>query len=508
MRRWILLLAALVATLAGAQDNLLRDPGFEAVAEGAPAVWQVPTYWNGQVRVTATAEERRAGQHGLALRAALKDGKHWGRVLGSQLNASPGLRYRFQVEAKGTGTLKLAFIEYFVKREGNPDYHWVWQEPGVALTDQWQTIAFDTTPSTPDVNRFAVAIEVDGEGAAALLDNADCRVLKLRDGQLSLPEPYQMTTPGQPVEVAVVCPGGGPVTGTVVGPTGPVTTTLTAPATGAVTWRLDPALTAAPGLVAVQWVAADLGAAATAFVDVVDEATYTTFEQAARATKLPKLPYHILFFGDSLTDFYRGYNYTDQVAFWLRRQHGQVSVKNAGIGGDTIVRIWQRLNNDPKVHRAAAYAGLYDTRPDRVFIFVGHNDSKLSSGSNYQTPYVLPEDYTKHFHLVIDQVRQATGAPVTLLSNTSSVLEITRANCDKLVAAGRPASLFGVPATMEQFNALTQEVAKAKGCDYLDVYGPTKQHPDKPSLFMPDGVHINLAGNRLVTLELLRYLAR
>jgi len=37
------------------------------------------------------------------------------------------------------------------------------------------------------------------------------------------------------------------------------------------------------------------------------------------------------------------------------------------------------------------------------------------------------------------------------------------------------------------------------------VYEPTRTHPDKPSLFMPDGVHVNNRGNRLLALEILKY---
>jgi len=106
-------------------------------------------------------------------------------------------------------------------------------------------------------------------------------------------------------------------------------------------------------------------------------------------------------------------------------------------------------------------------------------------------------------------VKEKTGgAPFTLLSPTSSVYEITKANADKAVAAGRGASLFGKPEVMEQYTKLTQEVAAATGGDFIDVFTPTRDFPNKPTLFTGDGVHLSLEGNHLVALEMLKHLGK
>ena len=57
-------------------------------------------------------------------------------------------------------------------------------------------------------------------------------------------------------------------------------------------------------------------------------------------------------------------------------------------------------------------------------------------------------------------------------------------------------------------DAVAREVAAECGAGYLDVYEPTRRHPDKPTLFTADGVHLSNAGNRLIALEILKYLAR
>ncbi len=57
---------------------------------------------------------------------------------------------------------------------------------------------------------------------------------------------------------------------------------------------------------------------------------------------------------------------------------------------------------------------------------------------------------------------------------------------------------------MEQFNAIAREFAADTGADFVDVYTPTKAVEDKPSIYLPDGVHINMEGNWIVALEVLK----
>jgi lysophospholipase L1-like esterase len=202
--------------------------------------------------------------------------------------------------------------------------------------------------------------------------------------------------------------------------------------------------------------------------------------------------------GDSLTAQKRGYNYVDKVAGWLRQKYGdQAQVTNAGVGGDYLYRVRDRLEKD--------VLALKPT-PTRVFIFLGHNDSKLSSASEYKKPVVAFEEVEGLFVELVKRIREKTGARVTIMSSTSSVHEITKATADKAREAKRAHNFFGVPEALETFNAGARKAAEATQSDYLDVYGPTKAHPNKPSLFSPDGVHLSIEGNRFIALEVLRRL--
>ncbi len=245
------------------------------------------------------------------------------------------------------------------------------------------------------------------------------------------------------------------------------------------------------------------------YVDVVDRLTWEAFDQAAKQIEFKTLPVHLLFLGDSLTDLFRGQNYVDKIAFWLGRRLGsQATVRNAGVGGDYILRVWDRLNADPKSYRLEMYGDLYQPRPTHVFFFLGHNDSKLSSTSGYTRPVVEPSQYLETYRRAIRKVQQETGARIAVISATSSVYEITQATAEKSRTRGKPHNLFGKPEALEQFNALARQAAGECGADWIDVYEPTRLHRDKPSLFTADGVHVSNLGNRLLALKILEYLGQ
>ena len=266
---------------------------------------------------------------------------------------------------------------------------------------------------------------------------------------------------------------------------------------------------AAPGVRSLVVTHAGSGASHTMLVDVVDAATYQRFEQAARQVKLP-LPAHLLFLGDSLTDNLRGRNYVDKIAFWLQSIHGQqVTVKNAGVGGDFTGRVWDRLNGNPKVHRLEMYDKLLEPVPNKIFLLLGANDCKVSSESGYTKPCVSFENVDTYYHKIIERLRRDTKADITLISAPSFVAEIQKAAAEKMTAQNKPHNLFGKPEAVERFNAVVRKVADDVKCDWIDLYEPTRGYPNKPSLFMPapDGVHLNDNGNRLVALKILEHLA-
>ncbi len=248
------------------------------------------------------------------------------------------------------------------------------------------------------------------------------------------------------------------------------------------------------------FVAAALGAQPKAPPPPPPPATPEEVAALAGATAKVRLapPAHLVFVGDSLTALLPNVNYVALIREALQGSYGPaVKVTNAGVNGDSITRVQARLARDVLA---------LSPKPTHVFLFLGHNDSKLSSASGYKDAFVAPEAYEKDYREVIATIQRSLGARVTVLSATSSVYEATKTIADGRAKAGATHNLFGQPASLERFNAIARKVAAELGVEYLDLYEPTRRHPDKPSLFMKDGVHVNERGNRVLAIEILKYL--
>jgi len=504
----IIVLALLLAgaTWAAPGDNLLDDPGFEK------GPWPQSPAWHGEI--TAVAENALSGDSAGRLVAGAEGDA---TIYSGYVTASVGLRYRFTIQAQGAGTISLRSIQLTTDAENRylierPDNH-------MELADEWQEIAIDVNPESPIVQRIAVVVQLDGEGATAFLDDALLTVLGLPGGELTVAPGYAMVPPGGTAsfDIAARCDEGPITEGTlaVTIATGEEAERSTIEIAGETTaWEYAAPEDAEPGAMTVTFVNADVGIGQSAWVDVLDAEAYAAFEAAAQAAQIDT-PAHILFLGDSLTDFLRGHNYTDMVGFWLRKVHGDVTYRNAGVGGDFITRVWQRMTEPESAYRPEMYEGLYEPTPTHVFIFLGPNDSKLKPRPEYTSPEdyefdpVVPLDvFEETFIQAIERIREhAPEAQITIISASSSVHEICRDRVAANLEAGKSGgSYFGRPDVLEAFNVAMQSIAQQTDSGYLDVYTPTHDHPDKPSLFTADGVHINDAGNRLVAMLVLGWL--
>jgi len=211
------------------------------------------------------------------------------------------------------------------------------------------------------------------------------------------------------------------------------------------------------------------------------------------------LPAHLVFVGDSLTALMPEDNYVAIIRQALQQRLGSdVRVTNAGVNGDTITRVQARLTRD--VLSLAP-------KPTHVFLFLGHNDSKLSWESRYQASFVAPADYERQYREVIATLQEKLGVQVTVISATASAYELTKAIADAKARTNTAHNLFGQPAALERFNAIARRVAGEHGAGFLDVYEPTRTYPQPADLYRKDGVHVNERGNRLLAVEILRYLA-
>lgn len=169
----------------------------------------------------------------------------------------------------------------------------------------------------------------------------------------------------------------------------------------------------------------------------------------------------LVFLGDSLTWGGYGGNFVAEVAKLLP-QH---EVINTGMGGDTVVNLLDRLDEDVLAHK-----------PDGVFVMIGGNDAISSCQPD-----------TKHYY------RRRKGAPegiMTLALFTQTYRELlTQIQLAHAQAwVGLPTMEYNpmtVAATRE-FNDATAEVARTLNIPVLDLMEkfPPGDVPDRPDLSM------------------------
>lgn len=249
-------------------------------------------------------------------------------------------------------------------------------------------------------------------------------------------------------------------------------------------------------------------------LDILDRENYQELDRLAASIPLKK-PLRILYLGDSLTAQYAGTNHADKVQFWLNRHHpGQVAFRNAAVGGDSIRTVWRRFQHllDPAKkaqYNQETYHALFDFKPDVIFILLGQNDTKASNESGFKEPNISFAVQEESFRSVINLLKKKTDAQVVLLSSVSPVEEICRRRAQSRAAAGHAVyRMHGIPELMQQYNEQVRRLSREYSLDYLDIYTPIKDHPDKASLFNPvDGVHLRAQGHRFLATLLLQYLA-
>lgn len=495
------LLALTASAFAATGKNMVRNGDFETARRSKLLYWTIPGGWPGKLGLAGKGLAR-SGKRCAELVANGTGKKACGRCYNTRaLRITPGARYRVSVWAKGRGDLSIGCLEYG-KRGERRLYLYPGRDKTHALTDDWREYEFFYRQQEPSAYRILPFIQVLGEGARALLDAFTMVPSPVPGYALAVRPSHTMAPVGGKVdfELTATAPDGAKTaqaTVKTVAPDGKVAAREIALPVGRKTvFTFAPAPGGGTGVYRLAFALTEAGIAETFYVDVVPPETYARFAEATKKVHLTP-PAHLVFVGDSLTAQRAGYNYVDKVRGWLQSKYGDgVQVSNAGVGGDNVGRVIRRLERD-----------VVALKPTWVFIFLGHNDSKLSSVSKYTRGAVAPGSFEKIYREIVKQIQEKTKARVTVISASSSVFEITKAVSAARAKVGRAHNLFGKPEALEQYNALARKVAKERGADYLDVYKPTRDFPDKKALFTRDGVHLSDKGNRYIALWILQYLA-
>lgn len=259
----------------------------------------------------------------------------------------------------------------------------------------------------------------------------------------------------------------------------------------------------------------ELGIARNLFVSLVSKKELKAMESDAAKIKLEK-PLNILIIGDSLSDYFRGFNYANFVDFLGNKYHpGKIIIRNAAVGGDFITRVWDRMRGadgliPPIRVRQFMYDDYLNPAPDLIFIFLGANDSKCSTISDFRTPYVTLDVQEKTYRKVLDYLHKKTGAKITLIGCPSFNSNISTGK-DKIASLLKSKStrwLFGIDKAITDFNSVNKKLAAEYKIDFIELFDITVNSPEKEKLYQQtDGVHLTEKGNRIIAAEILKYIA-
>ena len=492
-RFWFPLLAALLGfgAAASADELVLKRDDFRRNLQS----WSIPSYWSGTLKLVEDG-----GRKVMRLAGARRGKTAFGRAFAGirRQELFAGTKMLICVDAKGEGEFLAGLLVYHpeVKR---PEYL-----PGkpVGLSQDFRTYDFELTIPWR-CHKVVPYLEVKGTGAAlirgfrmaAQIDpevtvSAGSGLVILKPGD-PLPEiSFRTNRPGEEFHVAQINGrhtrdgrGKADASGTVK---------VSAVDQGRGVWEFS---------------AARLGRSAVSHVIMEDNAeAFARSDALARRVKLTK-PLRILVIGDSLSDFYRGYNYVDRLEFWLNRYNpGMVTIRNAGVRGDFVERVRARLlasvGSGKSVFGQERYDRLFDEKYDLIFIFLGQNDTRTPKKLGYAVPLTAPKVQYEGLKAILAFIRERSKAKIVLVSPSPCCAEFIEARRAK---AKKNFVMFGKREFVDNYDLVNRRFCGEFGLDYIDILTPMREAPALKSLYVRDGVHLSLIGGRFVADEILKY---
>jgi lysophospholipase L1-like esterase len=148
----------------------------------------------------------------------------------------------------------------------------------------------------------------------------------------------------------------------------------------------------------------------------------------------------IVFLGDSLTWGGYGGDFVAEVA----KQVPEHEIINAGVGGDTVVNLLRRLEDDVLVHN-----------PDAVFVMVGGNDAKsytmpatrpyYRKAKALENAMVTPDDFETTYRELLYQLQMNYILPLVGLAPTEYSKEVVEAQREYNARARHVAENLNIP---------------------------------------------------------------
>ncbi len=415
--------------------------------------------------------------------------------------------FRFRIKAKGNGTVRLGVRARLMPAGNALELRTLWS-PVLQLSGEYRNYDFEAQETHRDtVFHDKLLIEADGEvtlsetwfyyldrNAFRIDFTPECAVVRPGEKVKTI---VQTSIPNRKLTVDIYC--GQTVSGgydrsvrqeLVTGPDGRAELSFTVPyaATDGVRAAVsDPAS----------------GVRKSFFANLMTESRFNRMRRSASLLSGKK---HLLFLGDSLTDYDRGRNYPSLVSCFLPERW---TVRNTGVGGDDLRKIYTRLTGG-KVYRSEMYEKLFDPMPDIIFLLCGGNDTKVSFRSGYRKNETPEELQAPLLDQILSELKKrAPKARIVLISPLDSYQPSQKALAEPLVKAGINHNYFGDPVQIGRFTEKMKQAAKKHGTEFCDAGAVFRAAEDLQQLHVPDdGVHLSLQGQQLMAEIVLDHLSR
>lgn len=238
------------------------------------------------------------------------------------------------------------------------------------------------------------------------------------------------------------------------------------------------------------------------FATIVPEVQLARFREYGKKISGKK---HILFLGDSLTDYDRGRNYPSIVGTFIPEAW---SFRNAGVGGDTLPRVYARLTGG-KVNRPEMYENLFAPMPDMIFLLCGGNDTKVTFSSNYKKNFTPVTTQRPLMEKIVQELKKrAPNAKIVLVTPLDSYLPYQKSLTETIAAQKINHNLFGLPGPIADYSEKLRLTAKKYQTGFLDAGKVFRNAEDLQELNVEDdGVHLSLKGHQLMAEIVLKHLS-
>jgi lysophospholipase L1-like esterase/ribosomal protein L25 (general stress protein Ctc) len=497
MKKLFFLLSAVIALQLSAE--ILKQESYTKNMSN----WRKPNYWGGTLEHVQDGKTKV-----IKLDATEKNGRIFGKIYGRLKRQIPyhvDDNIQITILAKGTGNITSGVLGYKLK-DNTCKTHIAKVQ---VLTDTYKQYKFNV--SLNDIfNSIAPFIEVQGKNSKVFIKSFKMETIIPTNGYIKAAMPFQVL-PEKTKKVSVQFNTSYPnkeIFVTLYKLSKITVAKVKTDAKGNVKASID---TPQPGLYSI--IVSLKGQYATAYIEITNTKAYQTSKALADKVKLNK-PIKALILGDSLSDYYRGYNYVDRLNFWLNKSNpGKFTFNNRGVRGDFCLRLLDRMKFELKQTKKAQFnqfmfKDLFKGQYDLIFFFLGQNDSRAFKNTQYKVATTTPDAQLIYLDNICKILKEKfPSAKIVFLAPSPSYYDHFYKAAMK-TPPNRNAVIYGIKELVDAYDATNKKFCSKNNIPYIDILSVMRKQPSLKNLYVADGVHLSPLGGQVIADEMLKFFAK